>query len=60
MISFLIVLVVIGIVLWLVETYIPMDPMIKTLIRVVVLIFVLLWILQFFGIIGGVTAPKLR
>ncbi len=38
MIELLIVLVIIGVVLYLVETYIPMDPAIKVVIRVIVIL----------------------
>jgi hypothetical protein len=51
MIGVLLVLIIVGVVLWLVETQIPMDPAFKTVIRVVAIIFLLLWLLQVFGLI---------
>ena len=45
-----IALIVIGVVLWLVNTQIPMAPAIKTIINVVVVLVVLLWLLQVFGV----------
>ncbi len=50
MIELIIVLVVIGLCLYLVEHYIPIDPVIKTVIRVLVVLFVVLWLLKVFGI----------
>lgn len=50
MIEALIVLVIIGVVLYLVENYIPMSPPIKTVIRVIVVLLLCLWLLDFFGI----------
>jgi hypothetical protein len=50
LISLLIVLVVIGVCLFLVEQYIPMSPPIKTVIRVVVVLVLVLWLLRAFGI----------
>lgn len=50
MISVLITLIIIGVCLWLVEKYIPMDQAIKTVIRVVVVLLVCLWLLSVFGI----------
>jgi hypothetical protein len=47
-ISVLLVLILIGVILWLVNTYIPMEPAIKAVIRVVVLIVVILWLLGLF------------
>lgn len=50
MISVLLVLIVIGVILYMVETYIPLSPPIKTVIRVVVVILLCLWLLQVFGV----------
>lgn len=56
MISLLLTLVVIGLILWLVETYIPMDPAIKAVLRVLVVICLIVWLLQAFGF-GVLNAP---
>jgi hypothetical protein len=52
------ILVVVGLMMWIINTYIPMAGAIKGLLNVVVLVVVLIWILQTFGIIGAV--PGLR
>jgi hypothetical protein len=57
MITVLIVLVIVGVCLYLLETYIPMSDPIKTVIRVLVVLFLILWLLQVFGIYNG--GPKL-
>jgi len=49
-ISLLIVLVILGVALYLIETYIPMSPPIKTILRVVVVLFIVIWLLRFLGI----------
>ena len=49
-INLLIVLVVVGVILWLVNTYIPMDGKIKTILNIVVIIAVVIWLLRAFGI----------
>jgi hypothetical protein len=51
-------LVIAGVGLWLINTYIPMDSKIKTILNVVVVIIVLLWLAGVFGILGSV--PHLR
>ena len=51
MIQLIVGLVVVGLILYLVETYIPMDPVIRTVIRVVVVLCVILWLLSAFGMI---------
>jgi hypothetical protein len=54
----LVVLIVVGVVLWLVQTYIPMASPIKTVITVVVVLLLCLWLLSLFGIGGYVVAPR--
>jgi len=51
LLTVLIVLVVAGVILWLVNTYIPMDKKIKTILNVVVVIVVIIWLLKAFGIL---------
>lgn len=51
-ISLIITLVVIGVLLWLVNTYIPMDGKIKKILNIVVVICVVIWLLYAFGIIN--------
>jgi hypothetical protein len=53
LISVVIVLIVVGVLLWLVNNYIPMDNKIKTIINVVVVIAVVLWLLNVFGVLGS-------
>jgi len=58
MIELLVVLVIIGVILYLVNTVIPMVGWMKTVINAVAVIVVLLWILQGFGLIGSL--PRFR
>ncbi len=48
LITLVVVLVVVGVLLWLVNTYLPMDPKIKSILNVVVVIVVVLWLLGLF------------
>jgi hypothetical protein len=50
MITLLLTLIIIGVALYLVETYIPMSPPIKTVIRVIVVVILILWLLRVFGV----------
>jgi hypothetical protein len=52
LLNVLITLVVIGVILWVVNTYIPMDRKIKSILNVVALIAVLIWLLKVFNIIS--------
>jgi len=63
LISLIVTLIVIGVLLWLVNTYIPMDAKIKKILNVVVVICVVMWLLYAFGILhhsGEITVPQLR
>lgn len=46
LISIVVVLVIVGVVLYLLTTYIPLDPAVKTVIQVVVVIALCLWLLR--------------
>ncbi len=50
LINIIVVLVVVGVILWLVQTYIPMAAPIKTVITVVVVLFLCIWLLRLFGV----------
>ncbi len=49
-ITIILVLIVVGILMWLINTYIPMAGAIKSLLNAVVLIILILWLLQVFGL----------
>ena len=48
LINLVLILIVIGVLLWLVNNYIPMDGKIKQIINAVVVIAVVVWLIQFF------------
>jgi hypothetical protein len=63
LISLIVTLIVIGVVLWLVNSYIPMDGKIKKILNVVVVICVVVWLLSVFGVIGragDIRVPQIR
>jgi hypothetical protein len=51
LIQILLVLIVVGVLLWLVNSYIPMQSTIKSLLNAVVVIVVVLWLLNVFGLL---------
>jgi hypothetical protein len=53
LIQLIIVLVIVGVLLWLVNNYIPMDANIKKILNIVVIIVVILWLLRVFGVLTG-------
>lgn len=53
LISVLIVLIVVGVLLWLVNSYIPMDGKIKRILNIVVVIAVVIWLLKVSGLLNS-------
>lgn len=53
LLNILILLVVVGVILWLVNTYIPMDSKIKNILNAVAVIAVVIWLLQVFGLLDS-------
>ena len=63
MISLVLTLIVVGVLLYLVNAYIPMDGKIKRILNIVVVICVVMWLLYAFGIVGrggDIQVPQLR
>ena len=58
LISLVVVLIVVGVLLWLVNTYIPMDGKIKSILNAVVVIAVVIWLLQVFGLLGSLNGIR--
>jgi len=52
LITVVLTLIVVGVLLWLINTYIPMAGPIKTILNLVVVIAVVLWLLHGFGVLG--------
>jgi len=59
LVNLVIILVVIGVVLWLVNSYIPMASSIKSILNVVVVIAVAIWVLQATGVWGNISHYRL-
>ncbi|WP_295403940.1 Thivi_2564 family membrane protein [uncultured Thiocystis sp.] len=59
LISLVVTLVVVGVILWLINNYIPMDGNIKKILNVVVILFVILWLLTAFGLLGPISGMRI-
>ncbi|HBB96200.1 MAG TPA: hypothetical protein DC054_12490 [Blastocatellia bacterium] len=55
LVQLVVVLIVVGVLLWLVNRFIPMDGKIKSILNVVVVIAVVLWLLNVFGFLGSLS-----
>ena len=52
LITVVLTLIVVGVLLWLINTYIPMQGTIKSILNIVVVIAVVIWLLYAFGVLG--------
>jgi undecaprenyl pyrophosphate phosphatase UppP len=53
LVNVVIILIIVGVILWLINRFIPMDYKIKQILNVVVVIAVIIWLLKAFGIWNG-------
>jgi hypothetical protein len=54
LINVVVTLIVVGVLLWLINTFIPMDGKIKNLLNIVVVVAVVVWLLNAFGVMGNI------
>jgi len=55
LLTVLLVIIIVGVVLWLINSFIPMAGSIKTILNVVVVIILVVWLLKVFGLLSGLT-----
>lgn len=55
LIQVIVVLIVVGVILWLINRFIPMAGSIKSILNAVVIIAVVLWLLNVFGVLGSLS-----
>ena len=63
LVTVVLTLIVVGVLLWLINTYIPMQAAIKSIINIIVVVAVVLWVLYGFGIIthsGDIKMPVVK
>ena len=58
LIQVVVVLIVVGVILWLINRFIPMAGSIKTILNAVVVIAVVLWLLSVFGVLGSLSSIR--
>jgi hypothetical protein len=59
LISLIVVLVIIGVVMYLINAYIPMEANIKRLLNIAVIIFLVIWMLSAFGLLGPLSTIRI-
>jgi hypothetical protein len=55
----IVVLIVVGVILWLINRFIPMAGSIKSILNAVVIIAVVLWLLNVFGVLGSLSKIRI-
>ena len=53
LLTILLVLVVVGVILWLINRFIPMQSTVKSILNAVVIIVLVIWLLKVFGVLGS-------
>jgi hypothetical protein len=59
LLNVLIALIVVGVLLWLINTFIPMDRKIKSIFNIVVVIAVIIWLLKVFGVFAQLSGYRI-
>lgn len=59
LINLIIILAVFGVMLWAINTYLPMDPKIKQVLNLVAIIGVCFWLLAALGVVGNLNAIRI-
>lgn len=59
LVQFVIILIVVGLLLWMVNNYIPMDRKIKQILNIVVVIAVVLWVGNLFGVFDSLRGIRI-
>jgi hypothetical protein len=59
LITVVIYLILVGVLLWLVNNYIPMDGKIKQIVNILVVVVVVIWLLQVFGVMGPLSRIRI-
>ena len=53
LLSIILVIVVVGVLLWAINSFVPMDSKVKSILNIVVVLLLIFWLLQTFGLIDG-------
>lgn len=59
LLTLIIVIAVVGVILWLITTYLPMQPTVKRILVAVVIFILVIWLLQVFGILDHLNTVRI-
>ena len=58
LVNIIVVLVVVGLLLWAVNSYIPMEARIKSILNIVIIIAIVVWLLNAFGVVSYLSSIR--
>ena len=58
LLGLILVLVVVGFILWAINVYIPLDPLVKKILNVVVIVVLVIWLLNAFGLLSDLRSVR--
>ena len=59
LVTIIIVLIVVGVLLWAINNYLPLDGKIKRIINIVVVLFVVIWLLKISGLLSHINSVRI-
>ena len=60
LLSLILVLVVLGLLMYLINSFVPMDVNIKRVLNITVVVVLILWIIQSLGLVGPIGSIRIR
>lgn len=57
LLGLIVTIVLVGLVMYLINNFIPMEPRIKSILNIVVIIILIIWLLSSFGVLAGLNTP---
>lgn len=51
--TIILVIVLVGVLLWALNSFVPMDPKVRSILNIVVVLLLIIWLLQGFGLLHG-------
>jgi predicted membrane protein len=58
LLSLVVAIVLVGVVLWAINNFIPMDGKVRSILNAVVVIVLVIWLLQAFGVLGSLSSVR--
>ena len=58
LLTIVLALIAVGVLLWLMNTYVPMDDQIKRIVNIIVIVVIVLWLMKAFGLFAALKAIR--